>query len=111
MRIGTLAHTLAKAYLNPASRRRTIFLKGPSGIGKTEGVFQMANILKAHIPNWDGVRDIRLSQFAPEDFRGVPYVAEGRTFWAVPSFWPKPGTADRSSPPEGWRAPRPRPGR
>ena len=93
MRIGKLAHTLAKHYLNEKTRERTIFLRGPSGIGKTHGVYQLAAILEANIENWDGVRDIRLSQFDPVDFRGIPVVVDGRTTWCPPDFFPHPDTS------------------
>jgi len=93
MRIGKLAHTLTKLYLNEQTRRRTVFLRGPSGIGKTEVIYQMSAVLKEHIQNWDGVRDIRLSQFDPVDFRGIPSIAEGRTVWNPPAFFPMPDTA------------------
>lgn len=93
MRIGKLAHTLAKHYLNAGTRKRTTFLRGPSGIGKTEVIYQLAAILKDNLPNWDGVRDIRLSQFDPVDFRGIPVVVDGRTCWMPPEFFPKEDTS------------------
>jgi MoxR-like ATPase len=94
MRIGSLAHTLAKGYLHLPTRKRTHFLRGPSGIGKTDVVYQMADILGKHVEGWDGVRDIRLSQFDPVDFRGIPYKDDNhRTVWAVPALWPTAGTS------------------
>jgi hypothetical protein len=94
MRIGSLAHTLAKGYLHLPTRKRTHFLRGPSGIGKTDVVYQMSDLIAPHVEGWAGVIDIRLSQFDPVDFRGIPYKDEdGRTYWAVPSFWPKDGTS------------------
>lgn len=35
--------------------------------------------------------DLRLSQMDAVDLRGVPYVQDGQTFWAKPSWWPKEG--------------------
>lgn len=95
MRIGSLAHTLAKGYLHLPTRKRTHFLRGPSGIGKTDVVYQMSDILGRHVEGWQGIIDIRLSQFDPVDFRGIPAVDKetGRTIWYIPSFWPKPGTS------------------
>lgn len=94
MRIGALAHTLAKKYLHIPSRMRTTFLRGPSGIGKTDVVYQMSGLIAPHIENWKGVIDIRLSQFEPVDFRGipVPMVESKRTSWFPPEFWPEEGT-------------------
>lgn len=95
MRIGALAHTLAKGYLHVPTRMRTHFLRGPSGIGKTEVVYQMADLLGPHIEGWSETIDIRLSQFEPCDFRGVPFVDKEavRTRWAVPEIWPVANTS------------------
>jgi hypothetical protein len=98
MRIGILGHTLAKHYLNIKTRNRTVFLKGASGIGKTQVVYQVGEILSQNLEDWDGIRDIRLSQFDPVDFRGIPVVvtlsdSEKRTAWVPPEFFPKPGTS------------------
>lgn len=95
MRIGALAHTLAKGYLHVPTRMRTHFLKGASGIGKTEVVYQMSELIAPHIEGWQGVIDIRLSQFDPVDFRGIPVADKesGRTIWLPPMFWPQPGTS------------------
>lgn len=95
MRIGVLAHTLAKGYLHLPTRMRTHFLKGPSGIGKTEVVYQMSELIAPHIEGWEGVIDIRLSQFDPVDFRGIPVPNHEtkRTAWFPPEFWPRQGTS------------------
>ena len=37
------------------------------------------------------VVDLRLSQMDAVDLRGVPYIVDGSTYWAKPSWWPKPG--------------------
>lgn len=93
MRIGHITPTLAKRYLNPKTRVRAVFLKGKSGIGKSQCVHQTAELLSQHIPNWMPVIDLRLSQMDPTDLRGVPSVVNGRTFWNPPSFFPAPDTA------------------
>ena len=93
MRIGQLAQTLAKLYLNPQTRKRAVLIRGASGIGKTESVAQLSEALAPHIPNWQPEIDIRLSQFDIVDFRGIPFIHEERTHWAPPAFFPKEGTA------------------
>lgn len=74
MRIKHIAPTIAKRYLNPAVRKRALFLKGPAGIGKSEAVFQASDMLASRVDDWQGVIDIRLSQMQPEDLRGIPAV-------------------------------------
>ncbi len=91
MRINHVTPILVKRYMNENTRRRTVFLRGPSGIGKSEVVFQTSELLAEHIPNWRGVVDLRLAQMDPTDLRGVPHVVEGRTVWARPDFLPADG--------------------
>lgn len=91
MRIQHVTPILVKRYLNPDVRKRTVFLRGPSGIGKSEVVFQTSELLSHHVENWQGVVDLRLAQMDPTDLRGVPHVAKGRTCWARPDFLPATG--------------------
>lgn len=84
MRIGNVSKTIATLYNNEATRRRTLFLIGKSGVGKSDTVRRAAEQLG--IP----LVDLRLSQFDPVDFRGIPVPndATGRTGWYVPDFFP-----------------------
>ena len=91
MRISHVTPILVKKYLNDKTRRRTVFLRGPSGIGKSEVVFQTSKLLSEHVTNWRGVVDLRLAQMDPTDLRGIPHVKEGRTNWARPDFLPADG--------------------
>ena len=91
MRISHVTPILVKRYLNENTRKRTTFLRGPSGIGKSEVVFQTSQLLAEHVPNWRGVVDLRLAQMDPTDLRGIPHVKEGRTYWARPDFLPSDG--------------------
>jgi MoxR-like ATPase len=91
MRIQHVTPILVKRYMNENTRKRTVFLRGPSGIGKSEVVFQTSDLLAEHIPNWQGVVDLRLAQMDPTDLRGIPHVKEGRTHWARPDFFPADG--------------------
>ena len=91
MRIAHVTPILVKRYLSENSRKRTTFLRGPSGIGKSEVVFQTSKLLGEHVKDWKGVVDLRLAQMDPTDLRGVPHVVEGRTKWARPDFLPESG--------------------
>jgi hypothetical protein len=91
MRIKHVTPILVKRYMNDAVRRRPVFLRGASGIGKSEVVFQTSKLLSDHITNWVGVVDLRLAQMDPTDLRGIPHVLEGRTAWARPDFLPSEG--------------------
>tara|TARA_B110000977_G_scaffold90910_1_gene120697 strand:+ start:2372 stop:3379 length:1008 start_codon:yes stop_codon:yes gene_type:complete len=91
MRIQNITPVIAKRYLNEAVRRRTLFLRGPSGIGKSEVVFQASKLLSDHVTNWHGVIDLRLAQMEPTDLRGVPFIEKGRTKWGRPDFLPSTG--------------------
>lgn len=92
MRIQHVTPILVKRYLNEATRRRTVFLRGKSGIGKSDVVYQTSELLSKHIPDWRGVVDLRLAQCDPTDLRGVPHVVDGRTVWARPDFLPQEGS-------------------
>ena len=97
MRIAHITPLVAKRYINVASRRRTLFLRGASGIGKSEVVFQASELLKQHVEGWQGVIDLRLAQMEPTDLRGIPFTKPGltkgetRTGWARPDFLPQKG--------------------
>ena len=93
MRIGHIVPLIAKRYTNEATRKRALFLKGKSGIGKSQCVQQASALLAQHIPNWKGVIDLRLSQMEPTDLRGIPEPRGGKTHWCAPSFLPEEGTA------------------
>lgn len=92
MQIQHVTPILVKRYLNADTRKRATFLRGPSGIGKSEVVYQTSELLAQHVKDWQGVVDLRLAQMDPVDLRGVPHVAEdGRTHWARPAFLPSTG--------------------
>src|SRR6185503_10863144 len=59
---------------------------GPPGIGKSSIVAQMA---EAH--EMDCI-DLRLSQLAPTDLRGLPVAENGVSRWYPPEFLPREGS-------------------
>jgi AAA domain (dynein-related subfamily) len=58
---------------------------GPPGIGKSSIVAQLATIHQLEFI------DIRLSQLAPTDLRGLPVATEGVSKWFPPEFLPQQG--------------------
>jgi hypothetical protein len=75
-----------EAILEVAYRaRRALLLEGPTGIGKSELVAQVARKLGiAHIV-------LDLSLLEPPDLVGLPSIDQGRTGYAVPRFLPREG--------------------
>ncbi|BAZ07808.1 ATP-binding protein [Calothrix sp. NIES-3974] len=77
-----------KAYLNQIIQNRlylSIMIWGAPGIGKSSIVQQVAN------DNQLEFIDIRLSQLAPTDLRGLPVAEAGISKWFPPEFLPHHG--------------------
>jgi MoxR-like ATPase len=65
--------------------RRPVLLEGPTGIGKSELVAQVAGSLGiAHLV-------LDLSLLEPPDLVGLPVIEDGRTRYALPQFLPRDG--------------------
>ena len=67
----------------------TPFLWGPAGIGKSDGVRQLAARLEEKTGKQVTVTDVRLLLFSPVDLRGVPMADEHRRFtdWLRPRIF------------------------
>lgn len=65
--------------------RWSVMIWGAPGIGKSSVVAQVA---RAHDLS---LIDLRLSQLAPTDLRGLPIPVDGVTRWAPPEFLPRDG--------------------
>jgi MoxR-like ATPase len=77
-----------KDYLNRLVRKNlqiSAMIWGPPGIGKSSIVGQLT---QSH--NIDFV-DVRLSQLAPTDLRGLPVAEDGISKWYPPEFLPRDG--------------------
>ena len=59
-----------------------VFLWGPPGVGKSDIMREIAK------EKGIDVIDVRLGQMDAVDMRGIPYVDNGVTKWAVPEFFP-----------------------
>lgn len=88
MKIEWIAEELVENYNNPHRRRRTMFLLGPSGVGKSDSIREAATTISSQYKCAVPVLDKRLSQMEPPDFGGVPSVVNGRTVKNVPDWWP-----------------------
>lgn len=69
------------------------FLWGPPGVGKSEGIYELAESLEKETGKKVNVTDIRLLLFSPIDLRGVPVADESRLF----TDWLKPRIFDLDS--------------
>jgi len=81
----TVSPNGAKASIKHAIlKKRPIFLWGPPGIGKSDIVHQIGDMINAH------VIDVRLSLWEPTDIKGIPYFDSNlsKMVWAPPSELP-----------------------
>ena len=65
--------------------KHSVFLWGPPGIGKSSIVKKIAKDRSLDLI------DLRISQLAPTDIRGLPFVKDGMARFAPPSFLPREG--------------------
>lgn len=68
-----------------AGIKHSVFLWGPPGIGKSSIMRKVAE------DNNFGYIDLRISQLAPTDLRGLPYIENGKARFAPPCFFPTEG--------------------
>jgi hypothetical protein len=66
-------------------KRRPLWFRGRSGIGKTEAIHESA------VEHNAVMCDIRVSQYESVDFRGIPDVQNGATVWNLPATLPFKG--------------------
>lgn len=67
----------------------TPFLWGPAGVGKSEGVCQLAENIQKSTGKATKVTDVRLLLFSPVDLRGVPMADSEKRFtnWLMPKIF------------------------
>jgi hypothetical protein len=72
-------------------KKRPIFLWGPPGIGKSDVIHQIGELIDAH------VIDVRLSLWEPTDIKGIPYFDsnESKMVWAPPGELPDEALAQQ----------------
>lgn len=77
-----------QGYLNKIIKNKvkhSVLLWGPPGIGKSSIMRKVAK------DNGMEYIDLRISQLAPTDLRGLPYIEDGLARFAPPSFLPQEG--------------------
>lgn len=79
------AKLLLEQFITKSVKVAPLFV-GPMGVGKSQIVKQVAEKLGI------GLIDLRLAQMEPGDIIGMPRIAEGKTVWAKPCWWPEEGT-------------------
>ena len=73
---------LSEIYKYAVEKKEPVLVTGESGIGKTEKTNVFAD-------EYGGKIDVRFSQLDPSDLKGVPYMEDGLSFWAVPDILPQ----------------------
>ena len=78
----TIISTLVQQQLD-GNNPPPVFLWGPPGVGKSDIMREIAK------EKGIDVIDVRLGQMDAVDMRGIPYVENSVTKWAVPEFFPR----------------------
>lgn len=65
--------------------RRSVFLWGAPGVGKSNIVYQLGQLL--NLP----IKEVRALLHDNVDFKGLPFLFDGQTKWAIPDFLPREG--------------------
>lgn len=93
MRISRITPIIAKRYMSEATRKRALYIRGASGIGKSEVVRQAGALLAEHVPDWQGVVEKHLGNMDPTDGNGVPWVDKEANIsrYARPEWIPRTG--------------------
>lgn len=96
MAVGEFVDALSELYGRavesgiPFSALPSVMLWGPPGVGKSQGVRQVASALEARTCRRAVVTDVRLLLFSPIDLRGIPVPNEDKTL----AVWLKPQIFD-----------------
>lgn len=89
--INALTEMYTQAFLSDTDLKKlpTPFLSGAPGVGKSEGVYQLADALSRTTSKRVVVTEVRLLLFSPVDLRGVPVADQQREFtdWLKPRIF------------------------
>ena len=95
MSVSAVVYKLTELYFNavktgvPFKALPTPFFWGAAGVGKSDGVKQLAENLEKQTGKTVKVTDVRLLLYSPVDLRGVPVADENRKFtnWLRPTVF------------------------
>lgn len=100
--VNKMVGMLAKAYISliesntPFARFPSVMLWGPPGVGKSQGVREIANAIESKTTKRVVITDVRLLLFNPVDLRGIPTTNEDKTL----AVWLKPQIFQMDESPE-----------
>lgn len=86
-KVGEISKYIGMAY----AKKKTIFLHGAPGIGKSTAIHDAAKQLSKKYGEEFGVIDIRLSQLDPTDLGGIPVPKDNKMHRYYPAWWPTEG--------------------
>lgn len=92
MTVSGMVKVLSKAYLSliekklPFRKFPSVMLWGPPGVGKSQGVREIAKTIEEQTDKKVVITDVRLLLFNPVDLRGIPTANEEKTL----AVWLKP---------------------
>lgn len=95
LNVNQMVSLLSRAYIKLIRNQRplksfpSVMLWGPPGIGKSQGVREIAENIKAATGKKVSITDVRLLLFNPVDLRGIPTANEDKTLaiWLRPQIF------------------------
>lgn len=95
MSIGKASKTLANAYISiinkglPINTMPSVMLWGQPGVGKSQGIRQIASLIEKETSKKVNITDVRLLLFNPVDLRGIPTSNADKTLaiWLRPKIF------------------------
>lgn len=90
--VDSMVDILSKSYISlietntPFKKFPSVMLWGPPGVGKSQGVREIADIIENKTDKKVVITDVRLLLFNPVDLRGIPTANEDKTL----AVWLKP---------------------
>lgn len=102
MTVDKMVRHLSKAYISliengvPFKKFPSVMLWGPPGVGKSQGVRQIAEQIAVNTSRKVDVTDVRLLLFNPVDLRGIPTANADKTLavWLKPKIFQMNDSAD-----------------
>lgn len=100
--VDSMVNILSKAYISliksntPLNKFPSVMLWGPPGVGKSQGVRQIATKIEEKTSKRVIVTDVRLLLFNPVDLRGIPTSNEDKTLavWLKPKIFQMDESSD-----------------